>query len=90
MQPRPRNNRAATPVKRHLVFLLLVAFFALGAWNASVPQDRGVFVVLLLITVIGRAIAWLSGASTRLSSSGRDMRDGTDGSYSDYGAPHGR
>jgi hypothetical protein len=76
-------------MKRHIVFSLLVAFLALGAWNASVPQERGVFVVLLLITVIGRAIAWLSGASTRLSSSGREMRDGVDGNYSDYGAPHG-
>lgn len=62
---------------------------AAGAFLPDDPPTRGVFAILLLVTVIGTAIRWASGASTRLSSSGRSMHDGIPDYRSSDGAPHG-
>jgi hypothetical protein len=36
---------------------------------------RGILILLLIACVVGWVITWLSGASRRLSESGREMED---------------
>jgi NADH:ubiquinone oxidoreductase subunit 2 (subunit N) len=62
-------------VMKRLAVLIAVAILVAGVWVSPNGPVRGGFAVLMLFTVVGTAIRWLAGASTRLSSSGRNMSD---------------
>lgn len=66
------------------VALWLGAVFLAASASFMAPNRtvRGVALVAVLFLVIGGAIAWLSGASFRLSSSGRELKDYIRGMWS--------
>lgn len=73
----PRRRRKPG-VRRWLVRTVVLAIhvaLGIGALVASSPRWKGAFLAALVLAVLCTLIAWLSRASSRLSSSGREMDD---------------
>ena len=74
---RARGN-ARSRVSRRTAMLVLLTVGILAAGVAALAPTRfirGVSLTALIFVAIGAVIAWLSGAGTQLSKSGRDMGD---------------
>jgi len=73
----PRRRRKPG-VRRWLVRTVVLAIhvaLGIGALVSSSPRWKGAFLAVLVLAVLSTLIAWLSRASSRLSSSGREMDD---------------
>lgn len=69
-----RSPRKPSRLARRL-WIAITTVAAAGIAFAPNRPTRGAFLALLVIVAIGGAIAWLAGAGTRLSDSGREMGD---------------